>query len=93
MRETEGGDRGKGVEEEVGMRILVPSVIFEGTGSCDGGGVGALGEGESLFALAFFTLARECLKEVLGLTSLQNFSFLFSSSSRRSSLWYSWLGP
>ena len=30
------GDGGSGVEEGVGMRISVPSVIFEETSSCDG---------------------------------------------------------
>ena len=54
MREAEEGDGGRGVEEGVEMRTSIPSEVFEGSSSCDEGGVGALGDGEIFFTLAFF---------------------------------------
>ena len=85
-------EMGVGVEEGVEMRDSFPSVSFEETNSCDGGGVGSLGEGEDLFALPFFCLARAGLEVVLGLTFSRNFSFSSFSSFFPNSLKYSWFG-
>ena len=78
MREVEIGDGGRGVEGGVGMRMSVHSATFKGIGSCDGGGVEDLGEGEDFFAFAF--LARIGLEVDLGLTFSRNFSFSSYSS-------------
>ena len=72
------GDGGKGVDEGVGMRRSVFSISFQGTGSCDGEGVGALREGDSFFSLAFFLLARASMEVVFCCSPLRKIlAFLF----------------